>query len=824
MTENRDSEIYNSQHASGSGEGASPSQSGGHSASSILFAEPGTRLAHPPGYLPPLAPLLGQAMSGPGQPAVHGGGARRRIRPVVDAPLILSTEPPRGLDPSRHRNDTVANLTAAVEQLSSPGSQLPKVLSGPQPRHSTHTATTAPISFADPEPVRADGASETNALVASPEFLAAAAAKFFTCSAEDLVSVIAPIVPNIAACRRHWASKFWAGSYILAMETPASFKATLSSWRDATGKPLLSSKEIDTVMFIIANIIKIKPGNMQLAEPWIAVAREEFPGHELPPFASLTEQQTFQFVVELSPPLARLREAWVLNGLTGRELLAMEPEIFVEMLAHIHELAPGTVKLAVHQIPRVHEAIITALKKYADNGHDDAVAVTLRQHEDFCRRHGRRNSALEHSSSMANAITPMNSKQSPIIVSSSGSSDCQVLSSGAVESRKRGPSDGLSDDALLKRSLFPAKPATGDISFMSQLGDTPTGSSLSYAAQKVGTMFIDKGDGTIILQQQPAVIANFKQFERYDAQGWATFIKQFRDENERVPISSRRTATSLTKHTVIEQIRDDFGVANWDDVTDDALMAMCFERFGPKTARDAKLKLEAEAFYFNDASMHQSTFTSKLVSFFSRKLTMLAVFVHAAKKWAEGETLSPWDLVDAMINMFPTDAKVLGPDGKSHVAKSSNNKIIVALIKKHRHETFKNLTVIIKKHFRAVDDRATQGQGVKYDIEPWIKVDSAEGDDRRVKQPRAGATGSGRVQHARRNVHEIKTGGVTKARKPGDKGARCCNCGKRGHRATKDECLFWGHPQGRGVAGGWEESEKSLRLPDDEFSVWCSKR
>jgi hypothetical protein len=767
-------------------------------------------------------------MSGTSQPAIHGGGAGRQDGLVSIASLIRSTEPPRGLDPSLHHTDTVANLTAAVEQLSSPGSKLPKVVSGPQKRHSTHMATTAPIGYADPEPVRADGASEIYAPGASPEFLAAAAAKFFTCTAEDLVNIIAPIVPNIAACRGLWASKFWAGSNILVMETPASFKATLISWRNASGRPSLSSKEIDTIVSIIANIIKIKPGNMQLAEPWIAVARDEFPGHDLAPFASLTEQETFQFVVDLCPPLARLREAWALNGLTGRELLAMEPGIFVEMLSHIHELAPGTAKLAVHQIPRVHEAVVTALKRYADHGDDVAVTVTLRHHEDFCRRNARKFGALEHPSTLNNAdaqfSTPFNVQQSPVIVLSSDSSDCQVLSSGPRDSRKRDSSGSLADEAPPKRSLFPAKPTTGDISFMSQLGDTPIGSTLSYSAQKVGAMFIERGDGTIILQQQPAVIANFKQFDRYDAQGWATFIKQFRDENERVPISSRRTATSLTKHSVIEQIRDDFGITNWDDVTDDALMAMCFERFGPKTARDAKLKLEAETFYFNDATMHQSTFTSKLVSFFSRKLIQLADFVHAAKKWAEGETLSPWDLTDAIINMFPTDAKVLGPDGKSYVAKSSNNKTIVALIKKHRHETFKNLTVIIKKHFRAVDDRATQGQGVKYDIEPWSKNDTAEGEEKRSKQHRAGNSGSGRAQTARKNVQEIKTGGIKKAKKPGEKGARCCNCGKRGHRATKDDCLFWNHPQGRGADGVWEESEKSLRLSDDEFSAWCVKK
>jgi hypothetical protein len=37
-------------------------------------------------------------------------------------------------------------------------------------------------------------------------FLARAAAKFFTCSAKDLVSTITPIVPNIAACRGLWTA------------------------------------------------------------------------------------------------------------------------------------------------------------------------------------------------------------------------------------------------------------------------------------------------------------------------------------------------------------------------------------------------------------------------------------------------------------------------------------------------------------------------------------------------------------------------------------------------------------------------------------------
>ena len=76
--------------------------------------------------------------------------------------------------------------------------------------------------------------------------------------------------------------------------------------------------------FCSSRVIKLKPGNQFLADPWIAVVREEFPGHELPLFSSLTELQTFQFVLDLCPHLARLRDVWVLNGLTGRELLVLQ--------------------------------------------------------------------------------------------------------------------------------------------------------------------------------------------------------------------------------------------------------------------------------------------------------------------------------------------------------------------------------------------------------------------------------------------------------------------------------------------------------------------
>ena len=55
--------------------------------------------------------------------------------------------------------------------------------------------------------------------------------------------------------------------------------------------------------------------------------------------------------------------------------------------------------------------------------------------------------------------------------------------------------------------------------------------------------------------------------------------------------------------------------------------------------------------------MQQSTFTSKLVSFFSQKLIMIADFEHSAKKWPVGEKLTKFLLIEALRAMFPTDVK-----------------------------------------------------------------------------------------------------------------------------------------------------------------------
>jgi len=168
-----DSENINPQHQPGGGESASSSQIGGQAAPIPLIDVPDISSAHPPGYLPPLEPLFGQAMSGPGQPAVLGGGVDG-MRPALvpgylSSAFMNAVEPPRGIDPRRHHTNTPANLSAAVELLSIPGSRTPKVLNEPQPGHPSNNATTSAAGNG-PEHARKDSAPENQVHIATQEF------------------------------------------------------------------------------------------------------------------------------------------------------------------------------------------------------------------------------------------------------------------------------------------------------------------------------------------------------------------------------------------------------------------------------------------------------------------------------------------------------------------------------------------------------------------------------------------------------------------------------------------------------------------------------
>ena len=153
---------------------------------------------------------------GAGDIPSHGGGAQPS--------LIQSTAPPVGRDPRSHNSNTDANLLEVQKALSGDKLQPPKILSS-----TVHSSAPSDVNLGSANPpststthasnlfgVGSDGSSgvtEIKTNLVTTEYLAAAALKFYNSTAEDVVEMIKPIVPFIAACRTRWVEKQFSGAY-----------------------------------------------------------------------------------------------------------------------------------------------------------------------------------------------------------------------------------------------------------------------------------------------------------------------------------------------------------------------------------------------------------------------------------------------------------------------------------------------------------------------------------------------------------------------------------------------------------------------------------
>ncbi len=172
--------------------------------------------------------------------------AEASAAPVRGRPqsLVDQTEPPRGMDPGVHHRDVTANLLAARTALLNSGSALPKVVADPRgsmnpssdrpnlgPARSAANVGLNPLDHVKLVRTNGPGFAENfdQTDPASPAFLAAAAARFTEMSAEELCDALTMIMPNFAACRRHWLLKAYSGANLVLCENPASFMSQLGS-------------------------------------------------------------------------------------------------------------------------------------------------------------------------------------------------------------------------------------------------------------------------------------------------------------------------------------------------------------------------------------------------------------------------------------------------------------------------------------------------------------------------------------------------------------------------------------------------------------------
>jgi hypothetical protein len=104
--------------------------------------------------------------------------------------------------------------------------------------------------------------SEVNESLVTTEYLAAAADKFITMSAEDVVELVIPIVPFFAACRSRWVEKKLSGAYLVLSETPVAIAALIKSWSKDSGEKLLTANEANAAVMLLALVIsRIKEQN-----------------------------------------------------------------------------------------------------------------------------------------------------------------------------------------------------------------------------------------------------------------------------------------------------------------------------------------------------------------------------------------------------------------------------------------------------------------------------------------------------------------------------------------------------------------------------------
>jgi hypothetical protein len=381
----------------------------------------------------------------PALPQAGGGSAVNDSRSVLQAGLVsglpaksllAQTEPPRGIDPARHHTDVAANLSAVSPRLEPPKALASHTGSlvetsavsklGPQ----SSAPTFAPDARSSAAPLKNDraGNSVIHENKVTPGFLAAAADKYYAMMAEELVVTITTIVPNFAACRRLWLELNYSGAYLMLSENPASLIEKMQTWKRTSGEFFLTGHEIEAVIALLARIINQSKGKPPMSAPWIALVPDVIIVEQTP-FSTLTSAQTFDFVLHEMPHLNWLQQSWDLHGLTGRELLAMHPQLLVEVLANFHQLVPGQQCLSTQQCDRVRQAVLIAMRRYSKS--DNGVDAIIDEHEAY-HKHVTGKYLTNPGGGATSMLfaTPSGRAQSPIVISSGsgGQSQSQQLS------------------------------------------------------------------------------------------------------------------------------------------------------------------------------------------------------------------------------------------------------------------------------------------------------------------------------------------------------------------------------------------------------------
>jgi hypothetical protein len=243
----------------------------------------------------------------------------------------------------------------------------------------------------------------------------------------------------------------------------------------------------------------------------------------------------------------------------------------------------------------------------------------------------------------------------------------------------------------------------------------------------------------------------------------------------------------------------------WPDVSDALLLRILFGIHGPRSANDAKTRLELRPFFFNDSTTYQDQFCGKLRKFNSNFKTTLADFSYSSHKWPIDDQLTKEMIRDAYVKCLSSTETIKNPAG-TMVPKCRNLAMCRELIRQKKTLPLEEIMDFLTDYFDHQDSVIRSTQGLSYLVTPW-----------NVQGKKAQKRGFNQVSTPGPNQ------GASKAAKPPRPPAlhpRCCNCGSRAHASTERTCYLWGHQKGLGASGVWPEGTPSLKLSSDEWSAW----
>jgi hypothetical protein len=156
----------------------------------------------------------------------------------------------------------------------------------------------------------------------------------------------------------------------------------------------------------------------------------------------------------------------------------------------------------------------------------------------------------------------------------------------------------------------------------------------------------------------------------------------------------------------------------WPDVSDALLLRILFGIHGPRSANDAKTRLELRPFFFNDSTTYQDQFCGKLRKFNSNFKTTLADFSYSSHKWPIDDQLTKEMIRDAYVKCLSSTETIKNPAG-AMVPKCHNLAMCRELIRQKKSLPLEEIMDFLTDYFDHQDSVIRSTQGLSYLVTPW---------------------------------------------------------------------------------------------------------